>query len=286
MFSALRKAPLVLLLLAGCSKSETVPAYLEIPSVVLSTTPEQGVATSKVTDVWVSVNDRLVGVWELPARIPIIGEGSNRITVVPAIKRNGMYDDRLRYPFFASWSGNVEFSEQTTVSIAPTTSYFNTTDIWIESFDDIGTLVEPSDPADTLLRFTYEEHPTLVRDDTPCGGARLTSSNPSVRIQTDQDFVGASGPVFLELDFSTDVQLVVGVRYNNAGFDIAEPVVVLTPTTPNGNSPIWNKVYIDLSALFNTGAVNERDIYIEGALSSSMSSGLFLVDNIKLVRSE
>jgi hypothetical protein len=67
---------------------------------------------------------------------------------------------------------------------------------------------------------------------------------------------------------------------------VAEPVVVLTPTTPNGNSPIWNKVYIDLSALFNTGAVNERDIYIEGTLSSGMSSGLFLVDNIKLVRSE
>jgi hypothetical protein len=286
MFSALRKAPLVLLLLAGCSKSETVPAYLEIPSVVLITTPEQGVATSKVTDVWVSVNDRLVGVWELPARIPVIGEGSNRITVVPAIKRNGMYDDRLRYPFFASWSGSVELSEQSTVSIAPTTSYFSTTDIWIESFDDIGMLVETSDPADTLIRFTVEEHPTLVRDDTPCGGARLTSSNPSVRIQTDQDFLGASGPVFLELDFSTDVQLVVGVRYNNAGFDAVEPVVVLTPTTPNGNSPIWNKVYIDLSALFNTGAVNERDIYIEGALSSGMSSGLFLVDNIKLVRSE
>jgi len=284
MISALKKAPVLLLLLPGCRKSETVPAYVLIPSVTLTTTPEQGVATSKVTDAWVSVNDRLIGVWELPAKVPVIAEGVNRLTVVPAIKRNGTYDDRLRYPFFASWSTNVELAEQAYVEVAPATTYLTTTSFWIESFDDVGTLFETANDADSLIRFTVEEHPTLVRDASPCGGAELTSSNPSVRLQSDVNFLGASGPVFLEMDYSTDVQLVVGVIYRQDGFDIVEPVVVVTPTTPTGTSPIWNKIYVDLSALFNTGSVSDRDVYIEGTLTGGANSGLFLLDNIKLVQ--
>jgi hypothetical protein len=284
MSSALSKAPLFLILLGSCRSFDEVPAYLTIPSMDLTTLPEQGEPTSKITDVWVSVNDKFSGVWELPARIPVLAEGNHRITVVPAIKRNGTYDDRLRYPFFTSWEGTVELTAKETASIDPSTSYASNTLFTLEPFDAVGTLLDAVDGEDTLLIFRPDTDPDLVRDDSPVGGVELTSSNPLARVHTDLNLTASAGPVFLEMDYSTDVELTVGVEYRQEGFDIAEPVVTVVPTTGDGRTPSWNKIYIDLSTLFNTSGLTQRDIYIEGRIGPGGTSGLFLLENLKLVR--
>ena len=76
----IRRYPGIFLLpiaLTACSKGEKVPAYLEVASVTLTTTPEQGASTSKITDAWISVDGTLIGVWELPARLPVLAEGDH-----------------------------------------------------------------------------------------------------------------------------------------------------------------------------------------------------------------
>ena len=284
MSSAISTAPLLLLLLGACRSFDEVPSYLSVPSVTLTTLPEQGEPTSKITDAWVSVNGKFMGVWELPARIPVLAEGTNRVTVVSAIKRNGTYDDRLRYPFFTSWEGNVDLNTRETASVAPSTTYASNTTFTVEPFDAVGTIMDAADSGDTLLIFRPEVDPDLVRDGTPVGGVELTSSNPIARVHTDLNLGASAGPVFLEMDYSTDVELTVGVEYRQEGFDISEPVVKVVPTTSNGRTPAWNKIYIDLSTLFNTSGLSSRDIYIEGRLGPGGSSGLFLMDNLKLVR--
>src|SRR5438045_9346172 len=100
MIQTLRTTSLLLLSLVACKKGDKVASYVDIPVVALQATDAQGGATSKVTDAWVSVDDHFIGVWELPAHVPVLATGEHRITVVPAIKRNGTFDDRLRYPFY------------------------------------------------------------------------------------------------------------------------------------------------------------------------------------------
>lgn len=253
---------------------------------IVTTSSGQGAPSSKITDAWVSVNGRFLGVWELPARIPVLAEGVQRVSVVPGIKRNGVYDDRLRYPFLQAWSGEADLVLEQATTIAPSSAYLGTTAFWVESFDDAFTYFSVSDTADELLRFTPEEHPTLVRDGSACGGVRLNEASSSVRLVSDQDFEASSGPSFLEIDLSSDVELVVGVTYTSGGLTRSEPVVITSPTTSNGDSPVWNKVYIDLSALFNTSGISDRDVFIEGNLPNGRSQALFLLDNIKLVRFE
>ncbi|MFZ1693591.1 MAG: hypothetical protein WAT74_10370, partial [Flavobacteriales bacterium] len=125
---------LLLLLTSACKKGDKVPAYVDVAPMTMSTTWTQGGATCKVTDAWITVNERLLGVWELPARVPILAEGPNVIGVVPAIKRNGTFDDRLRYPFYKPFNATVDLLREGTATVSPTTSYTDETLVWQEGF--------------------------------------------------------------------------------------------------------------------------------------------------------
>lgn len=284
MTGALKFLPVAMLALVACKKTEDVPSYLEVPVFGMTTDPSQGAPSTKITDAWVTVNGTFVGVWELPARIPVLGAGQAEVEVAPAIKRNGLFDDRLRYPFYTTWSGTADLVVGGTTTVAPLTRYREGLNFWLEPFDAAGTLLSAASTSDTLYIFRPETDPQLVRDGSPVGGIELTASNSLVRLETDQDFGPASGPVFLEMDYSTDVELEVGVKYVEGSFAGSEPYVTLVPTTLNGRAPVWNKAYLDLSSLFNTGSLTARDLYFEAQLGIGQSTGTVLLDNLKIVR--
>ena len=101
----------ILLSVTGCRKTETVPTYLVVPRIDVQATDEQGGNTSKITEAWVTVDDRSVGVWELPARVPVIGTGTHTIGITAGIRRNGSFDDRQRYPYYTSWQTTTELDQ-------------------------------------------------------------------------------------------------------------------------------------------------------------------------------
>jgi len=283
--STYRNLLFISLALVGCAKGDKVPSFLEIPAVTVSTTTLQGAPTSRITDVWVSVNDELLGVWELPARIPVLYEGQVQVRIDAAIKRNGMFDDRLRYPFFNAYTTQTTLAVLNTTTLNPVVTYSDQADFWIEAFEDPGTLLNVTPASDTtLLRFTPAEYPEIVLNNSPCGGFVLDQDHRYIRLYTDEDFEVFGGPVFLELDYRTDMQFTIGVLYVLNGTPRVDPFVYVAPTVRPDGQTFWNKIYVDLSPVFNTG-ISQRDIYIEGNLPDGSSMSRVLLDNIKLVRS-
>ncbi|MCW5898332.1 MAG: hypothetical protein KIT10_03595 [Flavobacteriales bacterium] len=276
--------PLAFFALLACNKGDKVPSYLDIPSVSLTTTGQQGSATSKITDAWVFADEELIGVWELPARVPVLRDGASTIRVTPGIKRNGMFDDRLRYPFYSSWTSHVEFSLREVTAVQPTVNYISQAGFWIEAFEEPGSAFITSEASDTtLLRFTPAQYPEVVLNNSPCGGFILDADHRYIRIYTDEDFQVPGGPVFLEMDYRNDITFTVGVLFNSGGQPVSLPYVYVVPTTRPDGQTAWNKMYIDLSPVFNQG-VTERDIYFEASLPSDMGHGHVYLDNVKLVR--
>lgn len=271
--------------LASCAKGDKVPAYVEIPGFTLVTTTEQGLATTKITEAWVSVDESFVGVWELPARVPVLAEGAHRLDVVPGVKRNGLFDDRLQYPFYTAWTGTSTLLREGTTSIAPAIAYQSNAEIWLEGFEDTFVRLNTTDESDTtLLRITPTEEPGLLfLQNTPCGAFRLDAAHPYIKAYSDEDFEVNGGPVFLELDYRNDLLLTVGAIVNVEGSETTVPLVLLVPTRRSDGTMPWNKVYIDLSSVFNAG-VTQRDIYFEASLPSGSSAAEIYLDNIKLLR--
>ncbi|MEO8591410.1 MAG: hypothetical protein ABI432_18665 [Flavobacteriales bacterium] len=266
--------------LIACSKGDKVASFVDIPVVTVQATEEQGGSTSKITDAWVSVDDHFLGVWELPAHVPILAEGDHRITVVPAIKRNGTFDDRLRYPYYNAWNGNAYLIKDSTASVQPTTTYLTASTFWVEPCSDPIGRLNVSDDSDTLLLPPFLPDPAL--DNTTCRGFVLDAAHPYIRIYTDEDFDVYGGPVFMELDYRTDLTLTVGILYNN-GSPASDPWVTVAPTLKSNGSMPWNKIYIDLSTPFNSG-ISQRDIYIEARLPSGQASATGYIDNLKILR--
>jgi hypothetical protein len=272
-------------LFLACRKGDAVPAYLVIPEVKLSATDAEGGSTSKITDIWVSVNDKDLGVWELPARIPVLAEGTNVIRIAAGVKKNGAFDDRSQYPYFGAWQGGLTLVREQSVNVDATVHY-NGARIWAERFDDAGTSLNRSADSDTtLILYNPVEYPGLSRNGSICGGFVLEPDRDHIQLYTDQNFDAAYGPVFIELDYSTDVNLTIGYIYLQNGSTVFEPWLVLTPTTGQGGVS-WNKVYIDATTMFNTSGISNRDLYLQADLPAGQSSAHVYLDDLKLVRGQ
>ena len=85
------------------------------------------------------------------------------------------------------------------------------------------------------------------------------------------------------MDYSTDIDLTLGVTYVQDGVYRAAPWAVVVPTTGVGGLR-WNKVYIEVSSFINEGSISDRELYITAALPSGQSGAHVYLDNIKLVR--
>ena len=124
--------------LVSCNKQELeadIPAYIYINNFTLTTTPEQGTSSHKITDAWVYLDQELLGVFELPVRFPVVKEGSFKLDVYPGIKENGIAERRERYLFYNGYSEQIQLEKEKTIEITPTTTYTSgTTFYWMEDF--------------------------------------------------------------------------------------------------------------------------------------------------------
>ncbi|MEZ4984834.1 MAG: hypothetical protein R2795_07325 [Saprospiraceae bacterium] len=78
---------------------EGIPSYLFIEEFTLTTGPAQGSNSHKITEAWVFVDDIFLGVYDLPATVPVLETGSHTVRVEAGIRDNGLGDFPNIYPF-------------------------------------------------------------------------------------------------------------------------------------------------------------------------------------------
>lgn len=292
---------LVSILLTACEKTET-PSYLHIESVALEVTPdlEQGTNDHGISDAWVYINDQLIGAYEVPATVPVIASGKQKVTIIAGIKKNGIQSARINYPFYDQYNteltllpnDTIDFSEdqESTVVInghhCPTVQYFNDGLVfWNERFEDPGVQFESTSSSTSDISIT--QNPALVFNYDPednsqgTGLVELTSSDPYFEIRSTHEFNPAQGrEVYLEFNYLSNCTLQVGV------YEMAPEETKVTGKGIFPNSE-WSKIYIEL-----TGEIAERvnatsySIFIEGLIDNDESEGTVLLDNVKLVYPE
>ena len=104
--------------------SEKVPAYLHIDSFDLKGNYDSsGTLSHSITDVWVIIDNEFIGAFELPADIPVLKEGSHKITLKAGIKENGIANTRLPYPFYAPYVATINLQANKTDTIRPVIYY-------------------------------------------------------------------------------------------------------------------------------------------------------------------
>jgi hypothetical protein len=280
-----RLSVFLLLAAAGCTPScnlinpdEQLPVYLACDSVQFSVSnPLQGSSSAGISDMWTYVDGKLVGGYELPARFPVLSEGSHEVTVRPGIVVNGIKATRSAYPFYVSFDTTLNLVPGATVQLHPRSTYVATAQFkLLEDFEQTGLYLERDASSDTSLIViagsnAFEGH---------SGAIYLDLLHPYVNYHATQPFTVPTGTtVYAEINYRCDNDFTVGI------LSTIGTVTVPTEVLAVRASATWKKIYINLSdAIYSQPLSSGTRLYIASTLSPLLTGATIYLDNIKVVR--
>ena len=277
---------------SSCDTEEPIPSYVYISNSGLYTDVEQGSNSHDIVDGWVYCDGILIGVFELPVRVPILQAGEHTITVVPGIKKNGLFNERVTYPFYSPFEQKLDLIPSAIDTILPVVRYRNNiTFSWLEDFEDNAISVEKSGSntttdsmfvtSDPVHVFNYDGIENKYSGQVDIPSEFQIFENATVQLY---DLPRKGGEVYLELDFKCNTEFTVGVYPVTGNFINGVPIVNFYSTEDDQGEMQWKKAYVSLKEDINNpeyaGATFR--VFFNAQTNGSNEKQLFF-DNIKLI---
>ena len=274
---------IIVLLANSCVKNNTDPSWLYIDTWVLQAnqTNLEGELTHNITDAYVLIDDKVIGYFELPIKIPLLQNGSKKITLYPAIHNNGISSTKKTYPFLQPYTITTSLTKKETVKINPSTKYYTNTKFWIENFEDAGIKLQTSPSFSPIL--TTASDPSILKYGQRYGWIHLTKSDSIwMGTTTKMSLPQYGSEVYLEIDYMNTNRLLTGVNaYGSLAFR-ANPNIQLNAQKDSEKK--WKKIYIDLKEIISYSTnYTLFEQYLEAELDTDKESSDIYIDNIKLV---
>jgi hypothetical protein len=266
----------------SCSKKDfeaDIPAYISIDKFILTTDYiTQGSASENITDAWVFVNDDLVGVFELPAKFPVLKEGNVTVKVYAGIKENGIAANRKRYLGYSPHIELVNLEKDKEITIEPSITYEPTIQFaWLEDFENTSLTFLYHANSDTVIKKSTED----VKEGNYSGHIFLdpgmtffeASSIPLPGVP-----LNGSSPVYLELDFKTNEPITIGVSLDSNQY------AFFTLNTSSN----WTKTYINLADVISENNIGASELKVffgmqESGLNPFVTNPEVFIDNLKVI---
>lgn len=274
----------VIFLFSSCeviNPPETIPSYIEVDTVkVKITDPEQGTSIHAITDCWLYVNNKLIGVFEVPFKVPVLESGKQSIQIEPGIKNSGSDTNRDIYPLMNGWYITDTLESGKVHTLTPEFFYRPATFDLVEDFEDIGIEFEVSAESDTNI--------VLVSGESAQQGKSmyfaLDDDRPNFECRSSKLYeISKRGSAFLEISFkSTDIFSfgLFSLEYTGSTLsEVRKSVYIFHPTDE------WKTVYIDLNYHVINAAGTDFRLYftcVRPENAENEKTEVF-IDNVKLV---
>ena len=273
-------------LLSTCIKNNPDPAWLEVNDWTLVANANyfgaEGALTENLTEAWVYVNDDLIGVFEVPFKIPILKSGAVDIKVFPAIKNNGISATKKVYPFLETYQINGVLVANETLTISPTTKYKDNLSFTIEDFEDINTSIV-NDPNTSAASFSLSNNNLQWFNGNFYAKVALNATDSSWIAYTNwTSYIPKGKEVYLEIDYRNTNNVVTGLIAISPSGTLPNPHITLQ--TQDASTVVWKKIYLDLREMVSASA---NGAYFEQSFEAYLDDGLsnteIEIDNIKLI---
>ena len=261
-----------LFIFISCEKDDKIPSYLKVNNVNLNYNQNFGSITENITDVWVYIEDNLQGVYEIPVEFPVLEEGIKNIRVKAGIKANGIASTRIQYPFYSSFLDTINLVKDETIEIFPTFSYNDAFNAIIEDFENSGTTVDSTISSE--IDFTI-----VNEDENKYAFAEIVSPLINFEIATQDLTLPQQGaPVYLELDYKSSTEFLVGM-YINYPQDVVKSELVWVTSKQD-----WNKIYINLTQTVSESiGAQSFKVFFNMRRNDPSSNEEISLDNIKVL---
>lgn len=266
--------------MSSCSLSDNdqpVPAFMILADPVVITSVNQGAGTHKITDAWVFQNGRIIGVFPLPAKVPVsVADTGSDIIILAGIRNNGITGNPVFYPFYKSIETKINPEQGEIFSVPLQFSYITDARFsLVEGFETGNSINFDSDlnPATNLI-LTDEDAATGLRS----AKAMLTSQFPSLETATNESFLKTNnrgGASYVELDYRGDAEIAVGlIKFQGLRATVSYKVII----PPRQD---WNKIYIDLTEELSTPDYDAYKIAIGFSKPNQLPEARCFIDNVK-----
>ena len=273
-------------MLSACIKNNPDPSWIEVNPFVLVSNPSlsgsEGQLTKDFRDVWLYIDDQMIGCFQTPFKIPVLKEGNVNIKIYPAVRNNGIATDKKIYPFMNVYEINSKLVKNQTLTVNPVTSYVNNSNFWIEDFEDASIKIQ-DDPNTSLASLFISSDNLTPFNGFNYGKVVLTELDSVwVANTTEQLSIAKNKPCFMEVDYYNTNSFVQGflalntngnIYQDNTGFN-EQPVSTVK----------WKKMYIELTELIGNSTNGSNFIQTFKAKLDSLQPETFIcIDNIKIV---
>lgn len=284
--------------LSGCGlfdKAEPVASYIYVKPFVVNTNADnsQGSDASEIVDGWVYVDGTLIGVFELPAMVPVlytkaVGRTSAPIiSVLPGIKNNGLSNNRVVYPFYKGYIDSFELTPGTIDTVQPVTTYQDGAKfVWLEDFEDRSISLEKSGVNVTEDSVQLTTDASLIFNDGKNKISAFVEMAEGVQYFENStisrfDFP-RNVPLYLELNYKLDVRLQVGLYVFTSAGKLFDQIGILDLFPTDG---AWQKTYISLAEDVNNANYTNAEfkIFFASRSSSTTQKSRIYFDNFKIV---
>lgn len=296
---------LVALTLFSCGDKEVeIPSYIYVDHIDLETKSDEGSNLHKITDVWVTIGPDFIGAFELPCKIPILKEGEFELSIRAGVILNGISATRTAFsPFEICTVVDLDDNEINTITLTrDSVTYFNAKTTYregvvkdTEGFEGAGWILKSEklttvEDTDTIVYSAELQKTSVVeevKDGAYSGVVHLTKENHTVFLRTEKEFdipptgSGVGKFNYLELDYKTDVDLVVGLWFN-----FQNTTIDWGGLRSNDD---WRKVYLHISpeqannTLSSVAGATRYSPYIRASLPEGMDEAYIYIDNFKLI---
>lgn len=275
-------------LLNGCVKNNPLPVWLEINEWTLESNPlntngEPDFLSHNFTDVWVYVDNKVIGVFEVPCKIPILINGENKnIKLYPAIRNNGISSTKKLYPFTEAFDTTLNLVPGQTYTFNPVTRYTTAVKFWTEDFESSTVKLETdTDYSTSTLDFGSDPAIAISGDYGHIGVS--TDNSLWVGLTTEALTLPKGSEVYLEVDYRNTAPILTGVKaINTIGTITDNPNVSMN--AQSATDVKWKKIYIQLGEIvsYSTSAYTFKQ-YFKVQLPETLSSADVYIDNIHVV---
>lgn len=263
----------------GLSDNEQpMPAFISLHDPTVKMPTGTGFDTHKITEVWVFADGQILGVFPLPAMVPlsIVGDGDVEISILAGIRNSGINDTPVFYPFYKSIIQVITPEIGATYDIPLQFEYTPGTKIPInESFEASNVFTTDLDNnIDTNFEITNLES-TLG---SSCALVSLTSSlsffevGSAIVVQSGDNARGAS---YLEMDYKGDGEIAIGL-IKSLNQRITLEYFLFVPGKTD-----WNKIYVDLTDKLSITDYDAYAIAIGFTKTGNSTTSKLYLDNIK-----
>jgi hypothetical protein len=272
--------------LSACKK-DTTASWLKIDEVTLTTNAvTEGENTHAITHLWVYMDSKSLGLFELPLNIPIQAEGEHDFMFFAGVKKDGFFDSAhpvYQYPFYNSINEKITLIKKETYSYTPNFTYKSGISfVGKEDFEDTGIILQndPNEDTTQIHIISKTNQPNIVKYGNSCGHIKISSIDTIAQVFTDIGMTLPKGKTIMELDYMNSNTFAQGVITN---VEILDPYLLIS--AQEESSMKWKKMYIDIGAQINylTYSASALNYYFTVNVDDGVSTGDIYLDNIKIL---